>query len=141
MYYAGHIRWGESVTSYRSKGVVSCLVISASVWVFILPLYALPSCSKFSASIPFPHPKITYLFHCPFSRKTLIKSKQIHFYMFLIGSEHEPVVVMYIFTETIRLFMCFLPVFSSFRFRVLYLSTFQFLSASLWKYTTALISN
>jgi hypothetical protein len=37
--------------------------------------------------------KITYLFHCPFSRKTLITSKQIHFYMFLIGSEHEPVVV------------------------------------------------
>ena len=36
-------------TSYRSKGVVSRLVISASVWVFILPLYALPSCSKFSA--------------------------------------------------------------------------------------------
>jgi hypothetical protein len=38
---------------------------------------------------------------------------------------------MYIFTETIRLFMCFFPVFSSFRIRVLYLSTFQFLSASL----------
>jgi hypothetical protein len=37
--------------------------------------------------------KIAYLFHCPFSRKTLIKSKQIHFYMFLIGSDHEPVVV------------------------------------------------
>jgi hypothetical protein len=67
--------------------------------------------------------------------------------MFLIGSEHEPVVVrsnvtricqsqnarhksfyskasllyriheksMYIFPETIRLFVCFLPVFSSFR--------------------------
>jgi hypothetical protein len=33
--------------------------------------------------------KITYLFHCPFSWI----SKQIHFYMFLIGSEHEPVVV------------------------------------------------
>jgi hypothetical protein len=29
--------------------------------------------------------KITYLFHCPFSRKRLIKSKQIHFYMFLLG--------------------------------------------------------
>jgi hypothetical protein len=27
--------------------------------------------------------KITYLFHCPFSWKTLIKSKQIHFYVFL----------------------------------------------------------
>ena len=38
---------------------------------------------------------------------------------------------MYIFTETIRLFMCFLPVFSSFRIRVLYLSNFQFLSALL----------
>ena len=38
---------------------------------------------------------------------------------------------MYIFTETIRLFVCFLPVFSSFRIRLLYLSTFQFLSASL----------
>ena len=25
--------------------------------------------------------KITYLFYCPFNRKTLIKSKQIHFYM------------------------------------------------------------
>jgi hypothetical protein len=37
--------------------------------------------------------KITYLFHCFLSRKTLIKSKQIHFYMFLIGSEHEPVVI------------------------------------------------
>jgi hypothetical protein len=81
--------------------------------------------------------------------------------MFLIGSEHEPVVVsgatdfvkakaktpgikvlipkllcyhiheksMYIFTETIRLFV--LPVFSSFRICVLYLSTFRFLSASL----------
>jgi hypothetical protein len=48
---------------------------------------------------------------------------------------------MYIFTETIHLFVCFLPVFSSFRIRVLYLSNFQFLSASLWKYTTALISN
>jgi hypothetical protein len=37
--------------------------------------------------------RTTYLFHCPFSRKTMIKSKQIHFYMFLIGTEHEPVVV------------------------------------------------
>jgi hypothetical protein len=37
--------------------------------------------------------KTTYLFHCPFSRKTMIKSKQTHFYMFLIGTEHEPVVV------------------------------------------------
>jgi hypothetical protein len=37
--------------------------------------------------------KTTNLFHCPFSRKTLIKSKQIHFNMFLIGSEHVPVVV------------------------------------------------
>jgi uncharacterized protein (DUF608 family) len=35
--------------------------------------------------------KITYPFHCPFSR-TLIKSKQTHFDMSLIGSEHEPVV-------------------------------------------------
>jgi hypothetical protein len=54
---------------------------------------------------------------------------------------------MYSFTElTICLFVCFLPVFSSFRIRVLYLSSFnfssfQFLSASLWKYTTVLISN
>jgi hypothetical protein len=39
------------VTSYRSKGIVSRLVIIALVWVFILPLYALPSCSKFSASL------------------------------------------------------------------------------------------
>ena len=44
---------------------------------------------------------------------------------------------MYSFTElTICLFVCFLPVFSSFRIRVLYLSSFnfssfQFLSASL----------
>jgi hypothetical protein len=38
---------------------------------------------------------------------------------------------MYIFTETIRLFVRFLPVFSSFRIRVLYLSNFQFLSASI----------
>jgi hypothetical protein len=51
------------------------------------------------------------------------------------------------FTElTICLFVCFLPVFSSFRNRVLYLSSlnfssFQFLSNSLWKYTTVLISN
>jgi hypothetical protein len=42
--------------------------------------------------------KTAYLFHCPFSGKTLIKSKQIHLaiqYVFLIGkaSEHEPVVV------------------------------------------------
>ena len=36
------------MTSYQSKGVVSRLVISASVWVFILPLYSLPSCNKFS---------------------------------------------------------------------------------------------
>jgi hypothetical protein len=39
---------------------------------------------------------------------------------------------MYIFTETIRIFVCFLPaVFSSFRIRVLYLSNFQCLSALL----------
>jgi hypothetical protein len=37
--------------------------------------------------------KVTYLFHCLFCRKTLIKSKQIDFYMFLNESEHEPVVV------------------------------------------------
>jgi hypothetical protein len=34
------------------RGLVSRLVTSALVWVFILPLYALPSCSKFSVSIP-----------------------------------------------------------------------------------------
>ena len=39
---------------------------------------------------------------------------------------------MYIFTEIIYTSFCvFLAVFSSFRIRVLYLSTFQFLSASL----------
>jgi hypothetical protein len=30
------------------------------------------------------------------------------------------------FIETVRLFVCFLPVFQSFRIRVLYLSTFHF---------------
>jgi hypothetical protein len=45
------------------RGLVSRLVTSALVWVFILPLYALPSCSKFSASIPlFPtHPSMFIL--------------------------------------------------------------------------------
>jgi hypothetical protein len=108
--------------------------------------------------------KIAYLIHCPFSRKTLIKSKQINFYVLLIGSEHEPVVVVRTsnwicqsqnarlktfysnwklfcyhihkkackFTETIRLFVCFLPVFSSFLFRSCFISfNIQFLSASL----------
>jgi hypothetical protein len=37
--------------------------------------------------------KGAYLIHCTFGRKTLVKSKQIHIYVFLIGSEHEPVVV------------------------------------------------
>jgi hypothetical protein len=37
--------------------------------------------------------KISYLVHCPFCRTKLSISNQIHFYVFLIGSEHEPVLV------------------------------------------------
>jgi hypothetical protein len=45
---------------------------------------------------------------------------------------------MYIFTETIRLFVCFLPVFSSFRIRVLYLSTFVSLALKIHNCTAGL---
>jgi hypothetical protein len=31
--------------------------------------------------------KGAYLIYCPFGRKTLVKSKQIHFYVFLVGSD------------------------------------------------------
>ena len=47
-FFKGHLALCKSLPT-----LVSRLVIIALVWVFILPLYALPSCSKFSASLLF----------------------------------------------------------------------------------------
>ena len=110
----------------------------------------------------------SYLFHCTFSRETLIKiktdlflcvfdwiwtwitscrcQKQLHEFVKAKTPGLKLFIPMlfcyHIFMKKpckfllklyIRLFVRFLPVFSSFRIRVLYFSTFQFLSASLKK--------
>ena len=77
----------RNATERTSKSYLTCIKLTPrKLYFFILSWNDLKKYKKY---------KIAYLFHCSFhlEKRWLNQNRMIRFYVFLIGFEHEPVVV------------------------------------------------